>query len=99
MAGHPLPPRVFVVTVGERAVASFMAINRNDARELCREPWFRDDLRNHKDESGLPLWDGEAPLQSRPGLSNEVSDYDAAVAKAKQASKCEEGVLSGLKAE
>ena len=80
---NPVPPRVFTLTIGGRVVALFKASNRLEVNQLCREPWFREDLRNRKDNRGKPLWDGEAPLQSRPASPDEISDYTLALARAK----------------
>ena len=82
---QPIPQRVFVVTVGDRVVASFMATNRNEVRELCREHWFLTELRSRTAGNGEPLWDGKVPLQARPAHSDEVLGYNTALAEAKLA--------------
>ncbi len=84
-----MPPRVFVATIGDRVVAAFMAVQRSEAREVCREQWFLDDLRGQKDQTGRPFSDGAAQLTLRNAEPNEIAAHMAALEEAVQKGKCE----------
>ena len=92
-ASNVVPPRVFVVTIGERAIAAFMAVDRSEAQELCREFRFREDLAELKDKNGQPIWDCQTSLQVRPGRSEEILQYTAALAQAKRTGETHEDLF------
>ena len=54
-----------------------MSAQADEARELCGEHWFRNDLKTKKDSAGKPLWDGQAKLTCRNADAAEVITYKA----------------------
>ncbi len=68
----PLIARVFVLLAGDRPILAFEAKNTPEARELCSEPWLRDDLVTLTSE-GQPIWNGQDKLSVRPGAADEVA--------------------------
>jgi hypothetical protein len=76
--------RIFTVDVDGEPTVSFAAMNTREANELVKEDWFRDDLRLLKSK-GAPLWDGAAPLRSRPADQRESEQYHGIAAEADDA--------------
>lgn len=64
--------RVFVLLAGDSPILAFAAKNTPEARELCSEPWLRDDLATLTSE-GRPIWNGQDKLGVRPGTAEEVA--------------------------
>jgi len=73
--------KIFTLDVDGKPIVSFEAISAREANELIREHWFRDDLRLLK-SNGEPLWDGVAPLRSRPAGPEEAERYQGLAAEA-----------------
>lgn len=76
--------KIFTIDIDGKPTVSFEALSAREANELVRETWFRDDLRTLKSE-GSPLWDGVAPLRSRPADQHETERYQGLAAEADDA--------------
>jgi|EndMetStandDraft_5_1072996.scaffolds.fasta_scaffold1334820_2 hypothetical protein len=73
--------KVFTLDVDGKPTLSFEAMSAREANELIREQWFRSDLRALTSD-GSPLWDGTAPLRSRPAGPDEAERYQDLAAEA-----------------
>ena len=76
--------KIFTVDIDGKPTVSFEVLSAREANELLKEHWFRDDLRVLKSD-GLPLWDGVAPLRSRPADEHETERYQGIAAAADDA--------------
>ena len=88
-ARNLVPPRVFVATIDDRVVATFMAVQRSQALQLCREQWFLDDLKSHRDDAGQPIWDGVAKVTVRNAEPHEITAHSAAMNEAIEKGSCD----------
>jgi hypothetical protein len=62
---------IFTIDVDDKPTLTFEARNLREAREVCHEHWFKEDLAEAK-SGGVPLWDGKAKLRARPALPDEA---------------------------
>ena len=69
-----LPPKVFTLSVGDRAILAFQTTTLAKARELTREAWLHDDL-IALTSSLVPIWDGKDKLSVRVATDEEVDTY------------------------
>jgi hypothetical protein len=66
--------RTFVLCVNDRPVLAFSATGRQEAQELCRESWLREDLCALRSD-GVPLCHAEATLTIRSATADEDAAY------------------------
>jgi hypothetical protein len=69
----------FVVETGGRAVLAFLAGGIEQARNLCTQDWFAEELASYR-SCGLPLWDGTAELRIRRANACEAAEVRIALA-------------------
>jgi hypothetical protein len=69
----------FVVETSGRAVLAFLAGGIEQARDLCTQDWFVEELASYR-SCGHPLWDGAAELGIR--LANACEAIELRVAQA-----------------
>ena len=77
-AGIPL---AYVAEVNRLPVVAFVAVSMQEAQELLRENWFRDDLREAYSQ-GAPIWDGEAKLTVRRASEVEAAKFSSGMQSA-----------------
>jgi hypothetical protein len=58
------PARVYVISASERPLVAFEATSRREAKELCKEEWFREELLSLR-SGNLQIWNGEDALTAR----------------------------------
>jgi hypothetical protein len=68
----------FVLETGGRAVLAFMASGIEQARSLCTEPWFAEELASFK-SNGQPVWDGSTEFRIRRANLSEAAEIEAAL--------------------
>jgi hypothetical protein len=73
-----LNERGFVLEVGGRPVVALIADSFEQARRLCTECWFTEDLASFK-SNGHPVWDGSATLNLRRADQAEVVEIEIAL--------------------
>jgi len=78
-------PFIFVVEAGGAPVVAFSAIGQQEALELLREQWFRDDLREAHSH-GAPVWDGNSKLIVRRANEAESNQFSAGILSADDSS-------------
>jgi hypothetical protein len=66
--------RVFTMEIDGQPTVAFEAKNTQEALELCRESWFRDDL-SCLSSNGVPLLKPEAKLTVRVANEAEAQTY------------------------
>jgi hypothetical protein len=71
------PARVYVICASERPLVAFEAISRREAKELCKEEWFREELLSLRSEN-LQIWNGEDALTARAAEPDEVLAFQKA---------------------
>lgn len=64
---------MFTVDIGGTPTVTFEAKSFSEARELCHEPWFKEELTAAQSDDGGPLWDGKVKLRARPALPDEAA--------------------------
>ena len=69
----------FVLETGGRALLAFMAGGIEQARQLCSEDWFVEELASYR-SSGRPIWDGSAELKVRRANPREAAEIQIALA-------------------
>jgi hypothetical protein len=69
-----LVPRIFTIDVDDRPTVTFAVQSLRQARELCREHWFKEDL-SEAQSRGVPLWDGKAKMRVRYARPDEATRY------------------------
>jgi hypothetical protein len=69
----------FVLETGGRTVLAFLAGGIKQARELCTQDWFVEELASYR-SSGLPIWDGTAELGIRRADASEAAELQIALA-------------------
>jgi hypothetical protein len=62
-----------------RAVLAFLADGLEQARELCSQHWFMDELASYR-SCGHPIWDGTADLRIRHANPSEAAEVQIALA-------------------
>jgi hypothetical protein len=68
----------FVLETGGRALLAFMAGGLEQAKQLCAEDWFVEELASYR-SSGYPIWDGAAELRIRPAKPREAAEIQIAL--------------------
>jgi hypothetical protein len=68
----------FVLETGGRAVLAFMAGGIAQARNLCAEGWFAEELASYR-SGGQPVWDGSSELRVRRASPSEVAEIQMAL--------------------
>jgi hypothetical protein len=68
----------FVLETGGRALLAFMADGMEQARQLCSEDWFVEELASYR-SSGHPIWDGAAELKVRRANPREAAEIQIAL--------------------
>jgi hypothetical protein len=81
MTGSDRGSFVFTIDIGGVPTVMLDGQVLNEARELCREQWFMDDLAEMKSK-GAPLWDRKAKLRARYARSGEANVFNAEAIKA-----------------
>jgi predicted component of type VI protein secretion system len=69
----------FVLESSGRAVLAFLADGLEQARELCSQHWFMDELVSYR-SCGHPIWDGTADLRIRYANPSEAAEVQIALA-------------------
>jgi hypothetical protein len=69
--------QAFVLETGGRAVLAFLAGGVKQARELCTQDWFLEELASYR-SSGFPVWDGAAELGIRRANACEAAEIQIA---------------------
>jgi hypothetical protein len=73
-----LKDKGFVLETGGRVVLAFMASGIEQARSLCTEHWFAEELASYK-SSGRPVWDGSSEFRVRRANLSEAAEIEAAL--------------------
>jgi hypothetical protein len=68
----------FVLETGARALLAFMAGGIEQAKQLCAEDWFVEELASYR-SSGQPIWDGSAELNIRRANAREAAEIQIAL--------------------
>jgi hypothetical protein len=68
----------FVLETGGRALLAFMAGGMEQARQLCSEDWFVEELASYR-SSGHPICDGAAELKIRRANPRESAEIQIAL--------------------
>jgi hypothetical protein len=68
----------FVVESGGRALLAFMAGGIEQAKRLCAEEWFIEELASYR-SSGRPIWDGMSELRIRRANATEAAEVQIAL--------------------
>ena len=84
--------RAFVLEIDGRAIVAFHAQKVQDARNMCREEWLRDDI-NALTSNGAPILTAKSKLRTRVATNDESAILEAA---AKVQEDSEEMVLAYL---
>ena len=88
----PVFSRVFALEVDGKPTLAFEARNSQQAQELCKESWLRDDLASLK-SGGVPLYTAQSKLSVRPAAAEEAAIFSQASDAAKP---CDDMVLAYL---
>jgi hypothetical protein len=70
MAKHKAAESSFVLEINGRAILALSAISMQEARKLCSQHWFFDELTRHR-SAGSPIWDGTSQLTLRAARPKE----------------------------
>ena len=68
----------FVLETGGRALLAFRAGGMEQAKALCSEDWFVEELASYR-SSGRPIWDGSAQLKVRRANPREAAEIQIAL--------------------
>jgi hypothetical protein len=68
----------FVLEAGGRALLAFMAGGLEQAKQLCAEDWFVEELASYRSR-GHPIWDGVAELKVRRANPREAAEIQIAL--------------------
>jgi len=68
----------FVLETGERPLLAFMAGGIEQARKLCSEDWFVEELASYR-SGGRPVWDGSTELRIRRANPSEAYEIQIAL--------------------
>jgi hypothetical protein len=71
--------REFVLETKGRAVLAFLAGGLEQARDLCSQHWFMDELASYR-SCGKPIWDGAAEFRIRCANAAEAAEVQIALA-------------------
>ncbi len=80
---------IFSIEVGGLPVMAFNAASQAEADAFGQDPDLRADLQVLEGPEG-PLWDGEAPIVTRPALPDEESLWEKTVAEEREAGEIED---------
>jgi hypothetical protein len=69
----------FVLESSGRAVLAFLAGGLEQARDLCSQHWFMDELASYR-SCGQPIWDGATGLRIRCANPSEAAEVQVALA-------------------
>jgi hypothetical protein len=69
----------FVLESSGRPVLAFLADGLEQARGLCSQHWFMDELASYR-SCGQPVWDGTADLRIRYANPSEATEVQIALA-------------------
>ena len=78
-----------MLEIGGRPVLALASGNIKQARALCSEAWFVEELASYR-SSGKPIWNGQAELIVRHADAREAMELEIAI-KLEQARKEYEG--------
>jgi hypothetical protein len=67
-----------VLEIDGRAVLALIGDGIEQAKELCSQAWFREELGCYRSR-GNPIWDGEAKLSLRRASLREAAELEAAL--------------------
>jgi hypothetical protein len=68
----------FVLEIGGQALLAFRAGNIDEARCLCTQDWFTQELVSYRSR-GLPIWDGLAEVNVRRANASEAAELQIAL--------------------
>ncbi len=68
----------FVLETEGRALLAFSAGSIEQARALCAEDWFVEELTSYRSQ-GRPIWDGSAELRIRRASAPEAAEIQIAL--------------------
>jgi hypothetical protein len=68
----------FVLETAGRALLAFTAIGIEQAKTLCAEAWFADELASYR-SGGRPTWDGASELKVRCAGRFEAAEIQTAL--------------------
>jgi hypothetical protein len=68
----------FVVETDGRALLAFRAGGIEQARNLCGEEWFAEELASYR-SGGRPVWDGSSELRVRRATTAEAAEIQIAL--------------------
>jgi hypothetical protein len=68
----------FVLEIGGRAVLAFRAANIDEAKCLCAQDWFTEELASYRSR-GTPIWDGMAGFKVRRADTSEAAEIQIAL--------------------
>jgi hypothetical protein len=68
----------FVLEIGGRALLAFRADNIEQARCLCTQDWFTQELASYR-SCGIPIWDGLAGVKVRRANASEAAELQIAL--------------------
>jgi hypothetical protein len=68
----------FVLEIGGRVVLAFRAASIEEARRLCAEDWFAEELASYRSH-GIPIWDGTADFTVRRANASEAAEIQIAL--------------------
>lgn len=63
----------FVLETGGRAILAFLGDSAEQAKELCSQDWFAEELASYR-SCGHPIWDGKAELSIRSANPTETAE-------------------------
>jgi hypothetical protein len=68
----------FVLEIGGRAVLAFRAANIEEAKCLCEQDWFAEELASYRSH-GFPIWNGTADFTVRRADASEAAEIQIAL--------------------
>ena len=68
----------FVLEIGGRPVLALAGHGIEQARALCSETWFLEELGGYRSR-GNPIWDGEAKMSLRHASLRETAELEVAL--------------------
>jgi hypothetical protein len=81
LTGKPptIEQKEFVLESSGRAVLAFLAGGLEQARDLCSQHWFLDELASYR-SCGTAIWDGTTDLRIRCANPSEAAEVRIALA-------------------
>jgi hypothetical protein len=68
----------FVLEIGGRPVLAFRAATIEEAKCLCEQHWFTEELASYRSH-GFPIWDGTADFIVRRASASEAAEIQIAL--------------------